>query len=72
MPGRSTKEKGREEGLVDEDSGEKRISNEISQEVVAGIKEKVSVHDGIPDARIERRSKNWKSSWNEEGWKEAP
>ena len=43
---RSTKEKGREEGSVDEDGEESRIRSQIEQEVVAGIKEKVSVHSG--------------------------
>ena len=46
MPGRSTKEKGREEGVVDEDGEERRIRSQIAQEVVAGIKKEVSVHDG--------------------------
>ena len=50
LPGRSTKEKGREEGEVDEDGEERRIRGQIVQEVVAGIKEKVSVHDGEKNA----------------------
>ena len=50
LPGRSTKEKGREEGEVDEGGGERRIRSQIAHEVVAGIKEKVSVHDGIKKA----------------------
>ena len=44
------KEKGREEGGVDEDGGERRIRGQIVQEVVAGIKEKVGVHDGEKEA----------------------
>ena len=44
LPGRSTKERGREEGEVDEDSEERKDTNEIALEVVAGIKEKASVH----------------------------
>ena len=44
MPGRSTKEKGRE-GEADEDGEERRFRGRIVQEVVAGIKEKESVHD---------------------------
>ena len=47
LPGSSTKGKGREEGAVDEDCEERRIRGHIVQEVVAGIKEKVSVHDGV-------------------------
>ena len=43
LPGRSTKEKGREKEEVDEDGEERRNSGKIVQEVVAGIKEKVSV-----------------------------
>ena len=50
LPGRCTKEKGREEGVVDEDGEERRIRGQIAQEVVAGIKEKESVHDGDNDA----------------------
>ena len=49
LPGRSTKEKGRERGKVAEDGEERRIRVNIVQEVVAGIKEKVSVHDGEID-----------------------
>ena len=45
LPGRSTNDKGREEGEVDED-GEGRNRSQIVQEVVAGIKEKVSGSDG--------------------------
>ena len=46
---KETKEKGREEGDVDEDGEERRIRGQVVQEVVAGIKEKVSVHDGEKD-----------------------
>ena len=42
LPGRSTKEKGSEEGEVDEDGEERRIRGQIVQEVVAGIREKVN------------------------------
>ena len=45
LPGRSTKVKDREEGEEDEDSGERRIRNEIARAVVTGIKEKTSAHD---------------------------
>ena len=93
LPGRSTKEKGRGGG-VDQDGGERRIRGQIVQEVVAGIKEKVGVHDGCKEAyknqlgkahrskmkkrrkgakcqHSGRKSKNWRRSRNEEGWKEA-
>ena len=46
LSGRSTKEKGKEEGEVNEDGGERRIRSQIAQEVVVGIKEKVRVHGG--------------------------
>ena len=39
LPGRSTKEKGRDEGEADEGREERHISSEIAQEVVASIKE---------------------------------
>ena len=50
LQGRSTKETGKEEGEVNEDGGERRIRTHIGQEVVAGIKEKVSVHHGVKEA----------------------
>ena len=49
LPGRNTKEKSREEGGVEEDGEERRIRGQIGREVVASIKEKVSVHDGEKD-----------------------
>ena len=56
LPGRSVKEKGREEGKVDEGSGEREMRQEIAQEVVAGIKEKASAHDDAK-ATAQRTSK---------------
>ena len=50
LPGLSTKEIGREEGAVDEDGEERGTMSQIAQGVVACIKEKVSVHDGIKEA----------------------
>ena len=47
LPGRTTKEKGREEGEVDEGGEERRIRGQIVKEVVAGIQEKVSMDDGV-------------------------
>ena len=47
LPGRNTKERCREEGEVDEGGEERRIRSQIFQEVVAGIQEKVSMHDGV-------------------------
>ena len=40
-------ETGREEGELDEGTEERRIESEIAQEVVAGIKEKASVHEDV-------------------------
>ena len=45
LPGRSTKERGREEGEVHEDSGERRIRSQIAQKVDPGIKEKAIAHE---------------------------
>ena len=50
LPGRSTEEKGKEEGEANEDGGERRIGSQIAHEVFECIKEKVSVHDGITEA----------------------
>ena len=41
--------KSREEGEVDEGGEERRIWGQIVKEVVAGIQEKVSMHDGEKD-----------------------
>ena len=75
LPGRSTKEEDKEEGEVDEDGGERRIRSRIAQEVVEGIKEKVSVHGGI---RKEEQSfmRSWDCSQieneeEEESWREG-
>ena len=47
LPGRSTKSKRqRRKGEDDEDSGVRRIRNEIAHEAVTGIKEKTSAHGG--------------------------
>ena len=51
LPGRSTKEKGREEVELDEGSEEREIRSETAQEVVAGIKEKASAHDAKATAQ---------------------
>ena len=45
LPGRGRKEKRREEGELDEGKEEMRIKSGIAQKVVAGIKEKASVHE---------------------------
>ena len=47
LPRRSRKETRREEGELDEGTEERRIESEIAQEVVAGIKEKASVHEDV-------------------------
>ena len=40
LPGRSTKEAGREQDMTEEECRERQIRNEIVQEVVAGIEKK--------------------------------
>ena len=47
LPRRSTEEKGREEGEVDEGGEERRIRSQLVEEVAAGSHEKVSMHDGV-------------------------
>ena len=58
-----TKEKGREELELDENSEERKNRNEIAQEVVAGIKEKAIAHDDAKaTAQItagQRVKQNW-------------
>ena len=57
LPGRSTEEKGKEEGEPDEGREERTIRNEIDQEVVAGIKEKASAHDDAKATAQRSRAK---------------
>ena len=64
FPGRSTKKKGSEEGEVDEDGGKRRIRGQIVQEVVAGINEKVSVHDGEKDDAKRPVEQSFMRSWD--------
>ena len=80
MPGRSAKEKGKEEGEVSEDGGERRIRSQIAQDVSEGIKEKVSVHDGIKKAVQRKTGQSFMRSWDcsqieneeeEESWREG-
>ena len=46
LSGRSTEEKGREEGEEDEGSGERRVRNEIIKEVFEGI-QKMAVDESV-------------------------
>ena len=64
LPGRNAKEKGREEGEVDENGGEKGIRSQIAQEVVAGIKEKASAHDGIMEAVHRPAGQSFMRGWD--------
>ena len=64
LPGRSTKEKGRYLGAVDEDGGERRTRSQIAQEVVAGIKEKVSVQNGDKEAVQRPAGQSVTRSWD--------
>ena len=64
LPGRSTKEKGREEGEPGEDSEERKIRNEIAQKVVAGIKEKASAHDDDKATALRAAGQSVKQNWD--------
>ena len=75
----SIKEKGREEGQVDEDGEERRIRGQIVQEAVAGIKVKASVHDGEKNDVKRPVEQSFMRSWDcsqieneeeEESWQE--
>ena len=50
LPGRSTKEIGREEGEEDDDGEEREVRSLIAQKVVACTKEKVCEHNGDKEA----------------------
>ena len=74
LPGRSTKGKGKEEGEVNEDGGERRIRSQIAQEVVAGI------IDGIKEAVQKPAGQSFLRRWGvltdrteeeEESWREG-
>ena len=71
MPGRSAKVKGREEEEEDEDSGVRRIRNEMAHEVVTSIKEKTSAHEEANTTTQRTKLKN--EDEEEELWqKEKP
>ena len=63
LPGRSTKEKGRE-GELDEGREERKIRSEIAQEVVAGIKEKASAHDDAKANAQRAAGQSVKQNWD--------
>ena len=80
MARKEHKRESREEREVDEDSGERRITSQIAHEVVAGIKEKASVHDGITEAVQRPAGQSFMRSWDcqqieseeeEESWREG-
>ena len=80
LPGRSTKEKGREEGEVDEVSGERRIRSQIDQKVVVGIKGNARVKDCVEEAVRRPAGQSFMRSWDcsqieneeeEESWQEG-
>ena len=64
LPGRSTKEKGREEGAVDEDGEERKVRSQIAQKVVACIKEKVSEQNGDKEAVQKPAGQSVMRSWD--------
>ena len=59
LPGRNTKDKGREEGELDDDSEERKSRRDIAQDVVAGIKEKASRPHKEQSGSVKR---SWDSS----------
>ena len=63
LPGRRTKEKGREEGELDEDSEKRKIRNEIAQEVVASRRRQARM---ITPRRLheEQLGKSVKHDWD--------
>ena len=61
---RSTKEKGREELAADEDGEEREIRSQITQGVVACIKEKISVHSGDKEAVQRPAGQRVTRSWD--------
>ena len=80
LPGWNTKEKGREEGEVDEGGEERRIKGNIVKEVVASIQEKVSVDDGVKNNVKIPKGQSFMRSWDcsqmeneeeEESWREG-
>ena len=64
MTGRSRKEKGREEEEADKGSGERRIRNEIAQEVAASIQDKASALDGIKEAAQKSVGQSITRNWD--------
>ena len=82
LPGRSTKEAGREEEEKKEDSREGRIRNGIDQKVVAGIKEKANTHEDAKSTALGTAGQRVKQYWDcsqieneeeeeEEDWQEG-
>ena len=64
LPGRSTKEKGREEVEANEGSEDRRIKSQIIQEVAAGIQEKVIMHDGVKNNVKRPVEQSFMQSWD--------
>ena len=62
LPGRSTEEKGREEGEEDEGGEERRI-REIVKEVIAGIQEKV-IDEGVKNKVKRTGGQSLMRSWD--------
>ena len=64
LPRRSRKQKGKEEGELDEGKEERRIKSAIAQEVVAGIKEKASVHEDVKANAQRTAERSAKQNWD--------
>ena len=69
LPGRDTKERGREEGEEDEGGEERRIRNQIIKEVIAGIQKKAINEGAKKSKRIRWQSlmRSWDCSPIENG-----
>ena len=64
LPGRSTLERDREKEKAEGDSRERRIRNDIAQEVVAGIKEKASAHEDAKSTAQRTVGQSVKQNWD--------
>ena len=64
LPGRSVKEKDREEGEADEGNEERENGQEIAQEVVVGIKEKASAPDDAKATAQRTAGQRVKQNWD--------
>ena len=64
LPGRSTKEAGKEERLKKDKNGERRNRNEIVQKVVEGIKGKACTHEDALSTAQRTVGQSGKQNWD--------